>query len=241
MAIGLAFPGTSVGLVARSQRDLDATADAVRSAGGSPVPIRADLSSSEGRSRLLLTVADRFGPIDILVNNAATVAPLGPSVGLDVADWAAALELNLLAPVELSLAVLPGMVTRGWGRIVNVSSGVVERAAGMTGWNAYVTSKSALEVHTVDLAAETAGTGVTVNVFRPGTVDTVMQGYVRQQDPGVVGAEVHARFVRAERDGSLRSADDVAAILLEHLAGDESGQVWDVAAAPAARQSRPDR
>ena len=73
------------------------------------------------------------------------------------------------------------MIERGWGRVVNVSSGIVANPKRMIGGNAYATSKSALEAHTLNLAAELVGTGVTVNVYRPGAVDTQMQAWIRRQ------------------------------------------------------------
>jgi NAD(P)-dependent dehydrogenase (short-subunit alcohol dehydrogenase family) len=68
------------------------------------------------------------------------------------------------------------MLDAGWGRVVNVSSGIVAHPAGMVRGNAYATTKAALEAHTVNLAAELPGTGVTVNVYRPGGVDTRRRG-----------------------------------------------------------------
>ena len=87
------------------------------------------------------------------------------------------------------------MRERGWGRIVNVSSGIAAHPETMIGGNSYATTKAALEAHTVNLAAELAGTGVTVNIYRPGIVDTAMQTWIRSQDPARIGEQLHARFV----------------------------------------------
>ncbi|WP_443078772.1 SDR family NAD(P)-dependent oxidoreductase [Streptomyces sp. NBC_01497] len=88
------------------------------------------------------------------------------------------------------------MIEAGWGRIVNVSSIVVAHPAAMIGGNAYATTKAALEAHTTNLAAELAGTGVTANIYRPGSVDTAMQELVRTKGSGRVSEETHARFLR---------------------------------------------
>jgi len=93
--------------------------------------------------------------------------------------------------------------------------------------NAYATSKAALEAHTLNLAAELAGTGVTVNVFRPGAVDTAMQAFIRGQDPEQIGAVLHQRFVRNHEQGILLSPAESAAALLSRLAGEDTGQIWD--------------
>ena len=85
------------------------------------------------------------------------------------------MAINVVGPVSLTAALVPAMLDQSWGRIVNVSSGIAVHPAAMIGGNAYAAAKAALEAHTLNLAAELAGTGVTVNGFRPGTVDTGRQ------------------------------------------------------------------
>jgi NAD(P)-dependent dehydrogenase (short-subunit alcohol dehydrogenase family) len=164
-----------------------------------------------------------------LINNAAVVWPLGASAGVDANEWAKALETNVTAVARLTFALLPSMLARGWGRVVNVSSGVAARPGSMIGANAYATGKSALEAHTVNLAAELEGSGVTVNVFRPGMVDTAMQRWIRERDPSEIGVALHERFTRAHADGALIDPERSAESLLTLLPGEETGQVWDVA------------
>jgi NAD(P)-dependent dehydrogenase (short-subunit alcohol dehydrogenase family) len=98
--------------------------------------------------------------------------------------------------------------------------------------NAYVTTKAALEAHTVNLAAELRGTGVTVNAYRPGVVDTAMQGWIRRQDPERIGSGLRERFNRYYAEGALITPESSAAALLALLAGDDTGAIWDVATAP---------
>ena len=83
--------------------------------------------------------------------------------------------------------------------------------------------------HTINLAAEVAGTGVTVNVFRPGAVDTAMQAWIRDQRPEAIGPALHERFTRSYADGALITSERSARSLVGRLAGDDSGQIWDVA------------
>ena len=94
------------------------------------------------------------------------------------------------------------MLDAVWGRVVNISSGIVAYPAGLVRGNAYATTKAALEAHTVNLAAELRDTGVTVNAYRPGGVDTAMQAWIRQQDPERIGA-LHERFNRNFAEGTL--------------------------------------
>ncbi len=120
------------------------------------------------------------------------------------------------------------MRERGWGRIVNVSSGIAAHPETMIGGNSYATTKAALEAHTVNLAAELAGTGVTVNIYRPGIVDTAMQTWIRSQDPAQIGEQLHARFVRYQDQGTLLAPEISGRALVAHLSSAENGQVWDV-------------
>ena len=101
------------------------------------------------------------------------------------------------------------MLERRWGRVVNVSSGIVASPAAMVGANAYAATKAALEAHTVNLAAELAGTGVTVNAYRPGSVDTAMQAWIRDQDPDAIGRALHDRFTERHAAGDLISPGGV--------------------------------
>ena len=171
-------------LLARTAAQLEETRALLREQGvpaGRVSVVPADLADEEQRGRAA-AAALAAGRVDILVNNAATVEPLGPTVGIAAADLRLAFEVNVIAPAALTAAVLPGMLA-GWGRVVNISSGIVAYPAGMIRGNAYAATKAALEAHTVNLAAELRGTGVTVNAYRPGGVDTAMQAWIRRQDP----------------------------------------------------------
>jgi NAD(P)-dependent dehydrogenase (short-subunit alcohol dehydrogenase family) len=224
-AVALVRAGvTRVALIARSAAQLDEAADEVRSAGGEPVILAADLSDIDGVAGLV----QRLGDVDILINNAATVAPLGPTVDLAPNDVLAAFRLNSVAPVVLAGRLAPGMIERGWGRVVNVSSGAAANAATAIGSGVYAATKIALEAHTLAFASELAGTGVTVNAYRPGVVDTAMQEWVREQDPDAIGRELHGRFVASHEAGRLITPARSGEALVAHLASEESGQIWDV-------------
>ena len=222
----LAGLGARVVVTARSKAQLEGTAEMVGDAGTVVLP--ADLSTTDGVAAVLDGLPS--GGIDILVNNAATVAPLGPYGTVDLAAYRAQFDLNVFAVVALSFALAPAMAERGWGRILDVSSGVVGHPAGMIGGNAYVATKAALEGHAVNLAAELDGTGVTVNVYRPGTVDTEMQGWIRDQDPDRIGHALHARFIDYRNSGALITPEASAGYVLPLLQGDDTGRVWSYGA-----------
>jgi 3-oxoacyl-[acyl-carrier protein] reductase len=110
-----------------------------------------------------------------------------------------ALDVDLVAPATLTFALLPAMLDPRWGRVVNLSGGGVDGPRATLRANAFVTSKTALEAHTVNLAAEPASSGVTVNVLRPGSVRTDMFGYL--QDHPRTSAPRSARVGRSLLSG----------------------------------------
>jgi len=235
VALGLADAGARVVLLARTAEQLEKTRSLL-SQGGVPAQriliVPADLADEGQRGRAAAAVL-ASGGADILVNNAATVEPLGPTTAVSAAGLRLAFEVNVVAPAMLTAAVLPGMLAAGWGRVVNVSSAIVASPAGMVRANAYATTKAALEAHTVNLSAELRGTGVTVNAYRPGGVDTAMQAWIRGQDPERIGTTMHDRFNRNFAAGSLITPEQSAAALLANMAGDDTGAIWDVSTAPA--------
>ena len=236
VAVGLADAGASLILVARSASQLSETRDLAIARGARPGQVRivaADLGDEEQRRGAVeAAAAVTAGQADILINNAAIVEPLGATASIPAAGLRRAFEVNVVAPAALAAAVLPGMLDAGWGRIVNVSSGVVASPDAMIRANAYATTKAALEAHTLNLAAELRGTGVTVNVYRPGRVDTAMQAWIRDQDPGRIGSELHEQFTRWGAEGILITPEHSAAVLIAHLGADDTGAIWDVNAAP---------
>ncbi len=172
-ALRLAHEGADVAMVARDidgerlGRSLAGTIEEVRATGRRALPVAADLTdASFPRGRIIEQVEAELGPVDILVNNAAM------SVFKDVVDWnldkvRMMQEVNVMAPWELSAAVIPGMLERGSGWIVNISTGVAEPDRARPGGAAYGGTKAMLDQMTRCLALELAGTGVVANVVSP--------------------------------------------------------------------------
>ena len=232
IAAGLARAGADVVLIARTAEQLDETADTIRSAvpGSNVRAIPGDLADHERRAAVLHKIRS-VGHIDILINNAATVEPLGATTQITSEAVRAAFEINVVVPFAMTAALVPGMVDSGWGRIVNISSSVAGHPASMIGGNVYAATKAAIEAHTRNLAAELAGTGVTVNAYRPGGVDTAMQSWIRGQDPERIGSVLRDRFISRYETGDLISAHESAARLLEPLLGadaDTTGAIWNL-------------
>ena len=231
-AVALAREGADVACVARTASQLAETAALVRAAGRRAQQIEADIGEPGAPSLIAAKVLAELGAIDILVNNAATVEPAGPTATAGPEDWARAVAVNLTGPVRLTLAVLDAMIKQGYGRIVNVSSGIAAAPGAIPGLNAYAASKAALEAHTLGLAAELTGTGVTVNIVRPGPVDTAMPAWILAQPPAQIGAGLHDRFV-AMRDADLMaSPGQPARMIADLVTGDTTGQIAGPATQP---------
>ena len=223
----LAAEGADVACVARTGSELAEAAAEVRAVGRRAVQIQADIGDPGAPALIAAQAQAELGQAGILVNNAATVMPVGPTRAVDPQQWARAMAVNVTGPMLLTRALLDGMVTRGWGRIVNLSSGIAAAPGAMVGMNAYATSKAALEAHTLNLAAELAGTGVTVNLLRPGTVDTAMPAWIRAQPAEEIGAALHERFMTMYESGAMTSPTRPAAMIVELIAGQATGQIGD--------------
>jgi len=172
IALALASRGVRVAVTARSKEALDALAEEIGSLGGCAVAIPADLEKAGEPCRVLSQAAGFFGPIGILVNNAALVSAWSPKLVADYDDefWHRSLMLNLTVPYLLSKGVLPAMIAARSGRIINIAS--VVGKIGCVRAAAYSATKHGLIGLTRTLALEMAPLGVTVNAICPGPTAT---------------------------------------------------------------------
>jgi NAD(P)-dependent dehydrogenase (short-subunit alcohol dehydrogenase family) len=174
IARGYAKEGAAVAVTARSAADLQSLVDEIRQDGGKAVAIPADLADVAVPVRVVRQVIEALGTIDILVNNAGIGSSSSPRpvVDFDDAFWHKTLALNLTAPYLLTKAVLPVLLAKKWGRIVNIASinGKLPAIHGA----AYTASKHGLLGLTRTLALEVAREGITVNAICPGPVHTEM-------------------------------------------------------------------
>ncbi|MGH2936610.1 MAG: SDR family NAD(P)-dependent oxidoreductase [Solirubrobacterales bacterium] len=229
IALALAEEGARTALLARTAAELDSVAAEIAADGSARPPVMvADVRDPDQIGDAARRAADELGRVDILVNNAAVVWPLGVTADIDPLTWEAAFQINVFGVLRMTQELLPGMLERDWGRVVDISSGIVAHPGSMVGGNAYAAGKAALEAHVINLGAELDGTGVTVNAYRPGAVDTAMQAWIRAQDPAEIGSALHGRFVTGYESGTLLTPQDSAAVLIEHLRAGGNGQIWDV-------------
>lgn len=169
VALALAEAGADVAVVARSAGELEETAEAVRKLGRRALALPLDVTDSAAVTRAVEQVSESLGPVLALVNNAGVAPSLKFHETTDEL-WHRTMNINMSGAFFFSRAVLPAMLTAGWGRIVNVAS-----TAGKVGYlynAAYVASKHGMMGLTRALAVEVARKGITVNAVCPGFVDT---------------------------------------------------------------------
>lgn len=230
LALGLAAAGWSVGLVGRTRATLDEVADEIRAQGGLAVAAAADLVDRLAVLDAVARVEADLGGIDLLVNNAGVIenAEL-PFAEDDVEDMWRVVETNVRGPMLVTHAVLPGMLARGGGRIVNLSSGSGVRPQAV--YSGYAISKGALARLTTVLHAQYADRGIRVLDLAPGVVRTDMTASMPVHDDrtawtsieDVVGLaaafgageleEVSGRWVRAGTDTPATLRRDAATIV----------------------------
>ena len=186
-AIALAKAGARVAVTARTAEPLAQTVAMVGRAGGRALAIPGDVSAPDAVAHVVRTAESQLGMVDILVNNAGAVGPLGYDWEVDLEDWWRTLEVNVRGPFLYARAVLPGMVKRQRGRIVNISTGA--GFGRLPQMDAYCATKAALTQWTKCLAADIQAHGVTVFAFHPGMVRTSMLDSLTSPDvPNAVQA-----------------------------------------------------
>ena len=164
-AVALAEAGCSVVLNARGAEALEATAAEIRALGADVTAVAADITTDDGRAEVL----EAAGPTDILVNNAGGPPP-GMWTDWEREDFIAALDSNMLTPIAMMKALLPGMIERGWGRVVNITSVSVKAPVAQLGLSN--SARAGLTGYVAGTARQVAQHGVIINNLLPGDFDT---------------------------------------------------------------------
>lgn len=192
-AAALAADGVNLVINARSAAALEETAAELRAMGVEVKTVAADATTEEGRAALLAACPNP----DILVNNAG-----GPPPGLwsdwDHDDWLRAVEMNMISPILLMKAVLPGMIDRGWGRVVNITSQSVKGPIPALGLSNG--ARAGLTGFVAGAARQVAGKGVTINNLAPGS-------HATDRATALEANFAKARGVSAEEAGRMRRAE----------------------------------
>ncbi|MCC7346143.1 MAG: SDR family oxidoreductase [Variibacter sp.] len=223
-ATALAREGCAVVINGLDEARLAATAQAIaKETGASVTPVSADINTEAGRAKLAAACPDA----DILVNNNAGPPP-GKLADWDHAQWLAALEANMLAPIFMIKALIPGMRQRKFGRIVNITSAMVKSPRPAMGLS--TSARTGLTALCKALSLEVAADNVTINNLLPERIDTDRQKFMAERImklENVSYEQARAKIVStiaAKRMGRPEEFGDACAFLCSAQAGFISGQ-----------------
>ena len=209
----LAEAGANVVLAARSREQLETTADELRQAGHRAFAVPCDVTDPQQVATLAANAAEHLGTVDVLVNNAG-IAHSAPLKAITLEQWNRLFAVNVTGTFLCAQAFLPGMLERGWGRIVNVAS--IAGKMGAPYISAYAATKHAVVGFTRALGAEVASRGVTVNAVCPGYVDTEMttESVARVvHKTGISAEQALDHMRRTSPQNRLFTADEVAYLI----------------------------
>jgi 3-oxoacyl-[acyl-carrier protein] reductase len=203
------------------------TASEARALGCQALAIKADIGNSREVNDMIKAVLDKFGQIDILINNAGGPgAAGGPFVNTKEEDWDATINLILKGPMNCTKAVLPHMISRKYGKIINISSGLGR--SGGPGSTVYSACKAGVIGFTKSVAAEVAPLGINVNSVSPGLSTT---NFLRDKEGKVRNPEALEMVKRNIPLGRLTEPEDIAPMvtyMVSDLACDIVGQTISI-------------
>ena len=219
VAEGLASDGLSVVIVDLRRAEAQDTATAIAEAGGRALALEADVADSDSVAAAVRAAEERFGQVDVLVNNAGW-DDLKLFLDTDEAFWDRIIDINFKGPLRFTRLLLPGMVERGWGRIINIGSDAGRVGSSLE--SVYSGAKGGIIAFTKTIAREVARSGVTANVVCPGPTDTP---FMRETMDAQENADaVLTAMVKSVPMRRLGSPEEVAAAV-RYFAADQAGYV----------------
>ena len=222
-AIALAFAREGARVAVNylaSQRQADEAVAEAKGLGAEAFAIRGDVAREPEARAMIGAVVDRFGGLDILVNNAGIMVR-GPLLQVDADGYRRMLDINVTGTIQCTRLALPVMIERKYGRIINLSTQLAQRAVGGGGFAAYAATKGAVESLTRALASEVGCHGITVNAIAPGGIETDMS-------KDVMTPEYRTRRLAElplRRFGSVEDVAYCAVVLASEEAGYLTGQI----------------
>ena len=221
IALAYAKEGASLALAARTLSELEETAREAQALGALTQVVQVDVTNEEEVADMVRQTVERFSTIDVLVNNAGAVGPVGPIYETDVAEWVRTIQVNVVGMYLCCRAVIPLMLRNDQGKIINLGGAGATIAWRST--SAYSTSKAAVVRLTEGIAFELQGANVQANVLGPGSINTRLWEELRD---GAEAAGDSALFELGQRVTSGGGAPmDRAANLAVFLASDDSAQL----------------
>ena len=219
IAVRFAAEGAKIGVLDVNEKTCHATADLIREKGGQAMPLVVDVRQPDQVKWAVDTLAHKYGPINVVVNNAA-VMPSGKLHETSLEDFERAIAVNLRGAYLVDREVIPMMLEQGAGSIIHMSS--VTGILGLPGIAIYSATKGALAALTRAMSTDYAAQGIRINSVSPGTIDSPMLH-------NFVAAQRERERVRQEFDdmhpiGRVGTIDEVANVFV-FLASDESSFV----------------
>jgi len=221
IALALATEGCDVIVNDINLADVKLTAAAVEKLGRKSLAVKADVTSGADWDGMVKTVLDKFGRIDILVNNAGGCTPPRPFLEMTDANWDFDINVNLRSTRNGTRAVLPHMIKRKSGKIVNITSGAGIHGGFYT--SGYAAAKAGVIGFTMGVAKEAAPEGININCVSPGVADT---GFARNAPPGMI--ENFPKTLPIRRLTTTQDIANAVVFLASDAASDIVGQVLAV-------------
>ncbi|WP_151446285.1 2-hydroxycyclohexanecarboxyl-CoA dehydrogenase [Lacisediminimonas profundi] len=222
----LALEGARVAVFDMNLEAAQRVADGIQAAGGTAMAFRCDITDRAGVDAAVAATESQLGPVQVLVNNAGWDV-FKPFIKTEPTEWDKLIAINLVGALNMHHAVLPGMVARKAGRIVNIASDAAR--VGSSGEAVYAACKGGLVAFSKTIAREHARHGITINVVCPGPTDTALLASVTDAAPNP--EKLIEAFTRAIPLGRLGQPDDLAGAISFFASDDASfitGQVISV-------------
>jgi NAD(P)-dependent dehydrogenase (short-subunit alcohol dehydrogenase family) len=207
IALLFASEGAKVAITARSAEEVTHVAEELKSLRGEALAIPMDVSKEDQVKEMVARTLDAYGTIDILVNNAGVRGPVGPIQEISLADWERTLKVNLTAAFLVAKAVIPVMMAKKSGKIVNVATTITPRP----NLTPYMVAKAGLIHFTKQLSRELKAYNIQANALHPGVMDTRMQEEIRAAGTEAIGTDM---FERLKEEGILESPSEPAKLVL---------------------------
>ncbi len=226
-AQALAGAGARVAVTARSGHELAETVGLIEQAGGTAIAVPADVTDQAAVVRAVRLTEEQLGPVDVLANNAGVLGPSGRDWEVDVDDWWRTFDVNLRGAFLCARTVIPGMIARHRGRIINISSASVNIHLPYA--SAYGVSKAALTYLANCLDSATKEYGVYAFAYAPGFVRTdVIDDVAESYNIRRVGVDIYRKRLEDDHDTTLERAVEVFMFLASGRADRLSGRHIDV-------------
>jgi len=207
VALLFAKEGARVVLAARSREEVEHVAAELRALKKEALPLPTDVSDEGQVGEMVKRTLEAFGTVDILVNNAGFRGPIAPVHEIPLAEWEQAMRANLTSAFLCSKAIVPMLMAKKEGKIINVSTTLTPRP----NLTPYMVAKAGLIHFTKQLSRELKGYNIQVNTIHPGVMDTRMQEEIRKAGPKAIGTDM---FDRLKEEGMLHSPEEPAKLVL---------------------------